>query len=210
MAEARRPWRPALALLALAGSAALASSPEERAREILAASRFQRELPAPLELVPPDWLLLILRALSDVTSVLLVVGAAILLGLIAFLAVRAWEARRASRAPAPPAPGLGSDEGAAADLAEAERFAAVGRYDEAVHLLLLAAIDRVFSEASRRVSRAATSRELLRQVPDGSSVRAALAAIVALVEHSLFGERELTRADWEAGRAHWDALVRGA
>lgn len=189
--------------------AAAGGSPGERAREILSATEFQRALPR-VQAAPdmPDWLFRILQGLGSVVDLVLFAAGVALVLLVLYLLLR----RRAARAVAAPgaSPGGGTATDAVRDLEDAERLAAVGHYTEAIHLLLLAAIDRAFAGAGRTPPRAATSRELVRRLPAGTPARRAFATLVGLVEGSLFGGRELTRADWDAGRAQWDALREGA
>jgi hypothetical protein len=82
----------------------------------------------------------------------------------------------------------------------AERAAADGRFDEAVHLLLLRAVYFV-RVGNRDVPRHWTSREVAAVATLASSRRDSLALLVEAVERSLFGGRPLGAADWAASRA---------
>jgi hypothetical protein len=91
---------------------------------------------------------------------------------------------------------------------DTSRLAAEGRYAEAVHALLLAAI-RHFAERSRTpVPPSRTSRELVRLLPLGPEAREAFAELVRTVELSLFGGGAVEAADYERNLARFQALTR--
>lgn len=91
---------------------------------------------------------------------------------------------------------------------DASRLASEGRYAEAVHALLLAAI-RHFAERSRTaIQPSRTSRELVRTLPLGPDARAELAELVRTVELSLFGGAPVGAEDYERNRARFQALTR--
>jgi hypothetical protein len=93
---------------------------------------------------------------------------------------------------------------------DASRLAAEGRYAEAVHALLLAAI-RHFAERSRTaIPPSRTSRELVRLLPLGPETREAFAELVRTVELSLFGGADLGAEDYERNLARFQALTRRA
>lgn len=91
---------------------------------------------------------------------------------------------------------------------DASGLAAEGRYAEAVHALLLAAI-RHFAERSRTaVQPSRTSRELVRLLPLGPETREAFAELVRTVELSLFGGGSVGAEDYERNLARFQALTR--
>jgi hypothetical protein len=93
---------------------------------------------------------------------------------------------------------------------DASRLAAEGRYAEAVHALLLAAI-RHFAERSKTaIPSSRTSRELVRLLPLGPDTREAFAELVRTVELSLFGGVDLGAEDYERNLARFQALTRRA
>jgi hypothetical protein len=93
---------------------------------------------------------------------------------------------------------------------DASRLAAEGRYAEAVHALLLAAI-RHFAERSRTaVQPSRTSRELVRLLPLGPEAREAFAELVRTVELSLFGGGAVGAEDYERNLARFQDLTRRA
>ena len=91
---------------------------------------------------------------------------------------------------------------------DASRLAGEGRYAEAVHALLLAAI-RHFAERSRTaIQPSRTSRELVRLLPLGPEAREAFAELVRTVELSLFGGAAVGAEDYERNLARFQALTR--
>ena len=115
---------------------------------------------------------------------------------------RAKEAPQESIAP-PTAQELADAEALA--LAEAE----AGRFDEAVHVLLLGAIGQLRERNARAAARSLTSREILSRVARSAGdeeVKAALSALVAAVEVSRFGGRLVDRAAFERCLSAYRAL----
>ena len=133
-------------------------------------------------------------------AVLVCVLTALLLALLGrLLAGR----RRAEQPVATAAPAAARVRGAGGglDLEAADRLAAAGHYGEAVHLLLLVAIGRLSERAARPPAASRTSRELVRLLPLEGAARDAFAAVVALVERTLFGGRVAAAGDFQAARA---------
>jgi hypothetical protein len=75
----------------------------------------------------------------------------------------------------------------APELDDAGRLAAEGRWDEALHMLLLQAIRILSGRLPAPLPPSSTSRELLRLVPLSAEARQAFAGMVRAVELSLFG-----------------------
>ena len=94
-------------------------------------------------------------------------------------------------------------------LADADRLADQGRYDEAAHLLLFRSIDDIEERRPRLVRPALTARDIagLDQVP--SAARNAFARIAAIVERSLFGGRTLDASAFADCRAAYEAFAFG-
>ena len=91
---------------------------------------------------------------------------------------------------------------------DASRLAGQGRYAEAVHALLLAAI-RHFAERSRTaIQPSRTSRELVRLLPLAPEAREAFAELVRTVELSLFGGAAVGAEDYERNLARFQELTR--
>ena len=96
-------------------------------------------------------------------------------------------------------------------LEEADVLAAKGRFAEAIHHLLLRSIEDISRRRPRLVRPALTSREL--SISDGIpfAARELFAAIASQVERSLFGGRDVGRADWDRARAAYaDFALAGA
>lgn len=85
-------------------------------------------------------------------------------------------------------------------LEEADALAAKGRFAEAIHHLLLRSVDDIARRRPKLVRPALTSRELSASDGIPAAARLLFAAIAGLVEHSLFGGREVGQADWNAAR----------
>jgi hypothetical protein len=225
-----------LAGLAVAGGAPAAAQSgsipsaevRARARAALADPRFQRALPSheepggrrkprrdpagvPVDGDPLEVSLPVLGAgavLGQVIFiVLLVVAGVLLVGWITrelLARRRGADPRMAPDAEASPA----STPERALVFDDASRLAAEGRYAEAVHALLLAAI-RHFAERSRTaVQPSRTSRELVRLLPLGPEAREAFAELVRTVELSLFGGADVGPEDYERNLARFQALTR--
>ncbi len=132
---------------------------------------------------------------------------------IVVIALIAWVIL--SRTPAPeleaagPAPPDGKKPGRPirGDLrAQAERLALQGKYEEAIHLLLLAAILHLSTGVTPPESR--TSRELLSHFRLDLNSKEAFSALVLAVERSLFGGQALGADEWRECAGRHDALVR--
>jgi hypothetical protein len=79
-------------------------------------------------------------------------------------------------------------------LSDADRLAAEGRYDEAIHLLLFRSIDEIEERRPHLVRPALTSRDIaaLEALPE--SARSTFGRIAQAVERSLFGGRPAAEA----------------
>jgi len=101
-------------------------------------------------------------------------------------------ARSVPKAPERPAP-----------THDPERLAQQGRFADAIHALLLRAIDEIDAGRARP---ALTSRELLRRSRLGREARGALGALVAAVEWGHFGAKPVGPDDYEASLAAYRRL----
>jgi len=190
-------WLLAALLLVLARpSPALPGKPDsvrELARDILADEAYQKNLvePETVEFIP-------VARRSDghgtlVLLVLLMLGLALAGALILLKVFNTMSERRREKAFAdeenrrqPETPQKDPQ------LEEAEDHAAAGRFTEAVHLLLLIAVDRLHIAQGLVLSDALTSRELLRLLPRTPEERTLFKHLVTTVEVSLFGGRAVT------------------
>jgi hypothetical protein len=169
----------------------------------------------------PDWLKAIGHWIGDVARFLapyavwifwIGVGLAVLA--VLFLIVRdmlgvrmPFRRRRATRVK--PADWRPEALKAKALLADADRLAEQGRYDEAAHLLLFRSIDDIDERRPRLVRPALTARDIsgLDAVPP--TARGAFARITAIVERSLFGGETLDKAAFADCRAAYEAFAFG-
>lgn len=94
-------------------------------------------------------------------------------------------------------------------LADADRLATEGRFDEAAHVLLFRSIDDIEDRRPRLVRPALTARDIaaLEAVPQAA--REAFSRIVAAVEKSLFGGRSLDAAAFAEARAAYQTFAFG-
>ena len=148
---------------------------------------------------PPDptpyWAILLNRFLVWAAPVLklvfwggLILGAAVVI----YFIVREVFHRKYRARPAPAAPPLGpAPAEARALLADADRLAAEGQFDEAAHLLLFRSIETLESRRAGLVRPALTSRDIAKLEALSSEARQAFSRIVAAVELSFFGGRRL-------------------
>jgi len=183
-------------LLLLAGRAELpdAAPPAtaaEQATAILSERAYQRELPSevhPSE--PPPWLRRVLKILAWAA----LGGAA--LGLVLGLV---WLGRRLLRVHVHDTP-LAAPRAPVATLEipldDARALAAAGRFDEAIHALLLATLAAL--ARATRLAPSLTSREVLGRAALGPGAREALAGLVLAVEVSRFGGEVPSADDYRA------------
>ena len=81
-------------------------------------------------------------------------------------------------------------------LEEADALAAEGRFAEAIHLLLLVAMDRLKRELGNRLTPALTGREVLQLAPIPGAVVEPLTRMVSLSEIKHFGGRDAAAPDY--------------
>jgi hypothetical protein len=94
-------------------------------------------------------------------------------------------------------------------LADADRLAEQGRYDEAAHLLLFRSIDDIDERRPRLVRPALTARDISRLDAVPPAARSAFARIAAIVERSLFGGHVLDAAAFSDCRAAYEMFAFG-
>jgi hypothetical protein len=214
-----------------------ADAARAKARAALADPRFQRALPSHRELAgahaarkpegAPDEAPVASGSDDDTDAHALALpslGFGALLGKVIFtvllvvvgVLIVAWIAREVAgrtrgKAPLKPVQTAASlaagPERIAATFDDASRLAAEGRYAEAVHALLLAAIRHFAERARTPVQASRTSRELVRVLPLPPDAREAFAELVRTVELSLFGGGEVGEEDYERSRARFQSLT---
>ena len=186
---------------------------------------FEHAPPPPAPHPPPDWLLNLLKflghGLSGVGEVLkwiFIAGLGVALALILFFIVREivrtrWPHLFKRKAAPRQAPADWRPDAATARalLDEADRLAAAGRYEAAVHVLLHRSIADIESRRPRLVRPAYTSREIgaLDDLP--AAARSTFSHIAQVVEHSFFGGRQVDAAGFaECRKAYEEFAFPGA
>ena len=109
--------------------------------------------------------------------------------------------RKVVQAPAGPQPVLERPR------TEAERLADEGRYDEAIHTLLLVTIQELAKRLPGGVPAALTSREIVAKSQMPPAARDALRQLASEVEHSLFGGRPVDAQAYQACTAQFHTFV---
>lgn len=167
--------------------------------------------PAP----PPDWLRALLESLAGLEPVFRVVFwiglAAVVLTILWFIGREVLGIRLPDRHKPRPPVGEGDWRPTAgvalALLSDADALAEQGRYDEAVHLILLRSIGDIDGRLPNTVRPALTARDIaeLQRLP--AAARPAFARIARVVEASLFGGRAVDRADFTECRQAYEAFA---
>ncbi len=147
-------------------------------------------------------------ALAKVLFIVLAVVVLLLMILWVGRAVAARIGRREEAAPGEAAPADAAPVERELQLDDAARLAAEGRYAEAVHALLLAAIRHFAARSRVPVQPSRTSRELVRLLPLGPDAREAFSDLVRMVELSLFGGAPVSAGDYESSLARFRSLTR--
>jgi len=169
------------------------------------------EPPPPL----PGWLGALFNLLADLGPVFLVIFwvgvAAIVLAIVWFIGREVLRIRLPDRRK-PTAPSGEGDWRPAAGVAlallsDADALAEQGRYDEAVHLILLRSIGDIDGRLPNTVRPALTARDIARLQRLPATARPAFTRIAAVVEASLFGGRAVDRADFTECRQAYEAFA---
>ncbi|HXF86731.1 MAG TPA: DUF4129 domain-containing protein [Xanthobacteraceae bacterium] len=188
--------------LVLSGIASAAQDARQLAERTIRRLDLQTELPRGAE---PDSLRLALPA--ELLWAVIVIALAVLLYAFRDMIPMLGLGRR------PTWSGDAGDAGDAASrapevtLVRADELAARGKFVEAMHALLLQSLAYMRERLNEQFADSLTSREILARAPLPPEGRTSLRDIVARVEWTYFGEREATRADYEACRASFSALA---
>jgi hypothetical protein len=92
-------------------------------------------------------------------------------------------------------------------LADADRLAAEGRYDEAAHLLLVRSIEDIDQRWPNLVRPALTSRDIAAHEGLPQAARTTFAGLAQVVERSLFGGAPVGASDFAACRRAYAAFA---
>jgi hypothetical protein len=165
---------------------------------------------------PPDWLAPLLRFITASAPAMKIVFWCLVAALAAyllFLVGRELWLRRGAWARAEPAakpvwpewrPGKVDAE---LLLSDADKLALQGKYDKAVHLILLRSIQDIGRHRPVAVKPALTSREISLAGSLPESARHAFATIARVVERSLFGGFDVTVAEFRACRDEYERFA---
>lgn len=136
-----------------------------------------------------------------IQNVLIVLG--VLLALVAawYLLAPLVERLRLLQKAAPEEEWVPDRDTATALLADADRLAREGRYEEAVHLLLKRSVADIAAAKPDWLLPASTAREIAMFPKLPERARSAFGVIAERVERSLFALRSLDEADWSEARS---------
>lgn len=164
---------------------------------------------------PPEWLFGTLNALSALGPLVqfLIWGAiALLAGLVLYFIVREfWGLRLGWKGKIRPVSGVTDwrpDKAKARILLEdADRLAAEGRFEEAVHLLLLRGVADISVRRPHLIGPALTSQDIaaLSDLPEAA--RPGFKLMADIVERSYFGGRPVDEASWRQARNAYETLI---
>ena len=162
---------------------------------------------------PPAWLEPLMKVLVSLGPVLgyvfwggLAVGAALIIYFIAreFVPERWLRKPRASLAVADWRPDAGE---ARALLEDADRLAADGRFEAAIHILLFRSIDDLAARRPGAVRPALTSRDIAGLDVLPNEARAAFGRLAEAVERTFFGGRPAQADAYGAARQDYEAFA---
>ena len=101
---------------------------------------------------------------------------------------------------------LGNDE--PVEPSDVDRLASEGRYGEAVHAMFLLAVTHLAESKCLVIADDMTAREAQRALTAPEAIRGAFGDVMAAVEVSLFGGKELDRSAYETARAAYDTIAK--
>ena len=201
------------ASLAALASPAFADDLEQRHKELLERKDLQFVFsvePPPQPQRPPgwlDWLGDLLNFLSPLFNLIFWGALALVVGGIIFFVAREFAESRPGRSPkirdenpVQVTEFRPTEARAKALLEEADRLAAMGRFDEAAHTLLYRSIQDIEERLPRSIRKAQTSREIAVLAALPQAVRTAFEPITRAVERSWFGGLKLDADDYQACR----------
>ena len=161
-------------------------------------------------------------ALGGVATVILYMILAVVVVLLIIWVARVLGEKSWIREPSSPRPvrrGMEKQRGTTASrpvadhpvdcLQEADCLAASGNYDEAIHLILLGAIQHLSRTASFVSKDSFTSRELAAELRVDEPRKRAFRDLVLAVEESIFRGRRMTEARFGLCRDHFETLLQG-
>jgi hypothetical protein len=164
---------------------------------------------------PPEWLLGALKALSamgPVVQVLVWGVIALLAAMVLFFIVREfWGLRLGWTGKIRSASGVTDwrpDRVKARILLEdADRLAAEGRFEEAVHLLLLRGVADIAARRPQLIGPALTSQDIAALSALPEAARPGFKLMADIVERSYFGGRPVDEGSWRQARDAYETLI---
>lgn len=182
--------------------------------DLVAREDLQFDFPPYVEPKPPQWadaLVRFFEAIGPILKVVFWVGLALGVLLIVVFAAReiqaTWTRRRTAEQVARPADWAPEPEKAKALLEDADRLAAQGRFEEAVHLLLFRSIDELAGRRPEAVRPALTSRDIAQIEAMPGPARSAFSRIAEVVEKSFFGGRPVGQGEFSECRRAYEAFA---
>lgn len=162
-----------------------------------------------VEMAPPEPPSAVGQLLSTLLAGLLIAFVVFFLawGVLAYLRSRRPEDEEAIL---PKNEGETESSGPVVAPSDIERFAAEGRFTEAVHAMFLVTVRHLAARQLLTLGPDTTARETLRTVRADGVALGELGVLVEAVEISLFGGEELDRATFERCFASYQHLVRSA
>ncbi|WP_353228264.1 hypothetical protein [Novosphingobium sp.] len=135
-------------------------------------------------------------------------GAILLVVALAWFGWTMWQGRQRTPRANDDAPAWAPDAAMAAILlADADRLAAEGRFDEAVHLLLRRSFDDIAANRPDLLTPASTAREIAQGPTLPAPARSAFGVIAGEVERSRYALHPLRHDDWQRARAAYAAFA---
>jgi len=195
-------WAPDAACLSVGASYSQDNDPNditEKARKIISDPSYQKRLAPESESKG-----IMIKSGSMKTSGYLIWGIvfiaiALIVALIVIWVVAIY--RQREQKPIRPSPSKeprNQEDGMRASLSEVESLASQGKYDDAIHHLLLLAVNRLTALRNDPVPHQLTSRELTNILPRTDDEKDLFKRMVSVVELSLFGNREMDEDDYHS------------
>jgi hypothetical protein len=188
---------------------------DEAWRAVMRDKSLQFQFPDATPQAPPPGWLMRLGAFLARHAREIEIGAWVLLAILVLVAIYflvRWLMRRGRvTAAAPPAQSLRAWQPTAKEalllLADADALAAAGRFADAVHLLLLVAIQEIGQRHPGLVAPALTSREIAGLAALSPLARRIFSIIALVVERSRFGNRPMGPAEYAQCRAAFEQFT---
>ena len=185
-----------------------ASDPKAIAQKLIAVQSMQTDIPNRLDAPDNSWGFHLPRSLGEAILWIAVIGGALAIGTALRDNLPGWDrSRRLEEEGSQGDGGLARVTMLAGARNEADALAAQGRYDEAMHVLLLRAVGELREKLRLSIADSLTAREIERRAPLDGSGKGALSRIVRAVEHAVFGREPADSNVYLACRADFDTFA---